>query len=304
MKEFYSNGKLLITGEYLVLDGAQAFALPTLFGQSMKVIAIAEKYIYWTCYDADNTIWMNEKIAIKDVLSDTIIEGNNYASTLINVLRAAHYQNNKLLSGNGGFKVEARLTFPRLWGLGTSSTWINNVAQWFEINPYQLLRQSFGGSGYDIACAKHNYSILYQLTEVDYPTVKEVKFNPPFLDKLYFVYLNQKQSSKDGIAKYKEKKGNIDSEIEKITIISEIIWQTDSFAEFSLLLQEHENIIAKIIQQQSIHQQLFSDFSGTIKSLGAWGGDFILVASEENPTDYFVSKGYSTILKYNEIIKK
>jgi hypothetical protein len=28
-KKFYSNGKLLITGEYLVLDGAKAFALPT-----------------------------------------------------------------------------------------------------------------------------------------------------------------------------------------------------------------------------------------------------------------------------------
>jgi hypothetical protein len=26
-KTFYSNGKLLITGEYLVLDGATAFAL-------------------------------------------------------------------------------------------------------------------------------------------------------------------------------------------------------------------------------------------------------------------------------------
>ena len=30
---FYSNGKLLITGEYVVLDGAKALALPTKFGQ-------------------------------------------------------------------------------------------------------------------------------------------------------------------------------------------------------------------------------------------------------------------------------
>ena len=36
-KEFYSNGKLLITGEYLVLDGAKAFALPTKFGQNLIV---------------------------------------------------------------------------------------------------------------------------------------------------------------------------------------------------------------------------------------------------------------------------
>ena len=34
---FYSNGKLLITGEYLVLDGAKAFALPTKFGQKLTI---------------------------------------------------------------------------------------------------------------------------------------------------------------------------------------------------------------------------------------------------------------------------
>ena len=36
-KTFYSNGKLLITAEYLVLDGAKAFALPTKFGQNLII---------------------------------------------------------------------------------------------------------------------------------------------------------------------------------------------------------------------------------------------------------------------------
>ena len=36
-KTFYSNGKLLITGEYLVLDGAKALALPTKYGQYLTV---------------------------------------------------------------------------------------------------------------------------------------------------------------------------------------------------------------------------------------------------------------------------
>ena len=34
---YYSNGKLLITGEYLVLDGAEALALPTKFGQNLII---------------------------------------------------------------------------------------------------------------------------------------------------------------------------------------------------------------------------------------------------------------------------
>ena len=44
---------------------------------------------------------------------------------------------------------------------------------------------------------------------------------------------------------------------------------------------EHENIIASATLQEPIHQSFFSAYSeGKIKSLGAWGGDFILVTSK------------------------
>ena len=45
--EFYSNGKLLLTGEYLVLDGANAFAVPTKFGQNLIVEKIVEPQLIW-----------------------------------------------------------------------------------------------------------------------------------------------------------------------------------------------------------------------------------------------------------------
>ena len=46
MSQFYSHGKLLITGEYLVLDGAKALAVPTVFGQDLSVKKmIPTKYI-------------------------------------------------------------------------------------------------------------------------------------------------------------------------------------------------------------------------------------------------------------------
>jgi len=47
---------------------------------------------------------------------------------------------------------------------------------------------------------------------------------------------------------------------------------------------------------------LFSDFSGSIKSLGAWGGDFVLVAHSENPTAYFKEKGYEVIFSYHQMV--
>jgi len=36
-QSFYGNGKLLLSAEYFVLDGAVALALPTKLGQSLHV---------------------------------------------------------------------------------------------------------------------------------------------------------------------------------------------------------------------------------------------------------------------------
>ena len=53
---------------------------------------------------------------------------------------------------------------------------------------------------------------------------------------------------------------------------------------------------------KTVKEALFPDFKGILKGLGAWGGDFILAISKENPKDYFASKGYETIIPYSEMI--
>jgi len=301
--EFYSNGKLLISGEYVVLDGALAFALPTKFGQSLHVEPIDEPVLYWTSYDVDGEVWMEEKVDLVHVVQETNLEGSAYLRTLISVLRVAHRLNPLVLAQSGGFKVVSRLTFPRLWGLGTSSTWINNVAQWFEINPYQLLRESFGGSGYDIACAQYDCALFYQVIDPLNPMVHLLEFEPVFTDQLYFVYLNQKQSSKTAIAAYKAKKGGLQKKIQRITEISKALSTTTEVTVFKALLVEHEKIMSVILDTPPIQERLFADFNGVIKSLGAWGGDFVLVVSQEDPTDYFQAKGYHTMVTYQAMIK-
>ena len=67
-KTFYSNGKLLITGEYLVLNGAKALALPTKFGQSLEVSSIEEKKIIWTSLDFDKSIWFETELTFEDIV--------------------------------------------------------------------------------------------------------------------------------------------------------------------------------------------------------------------------------------------
>ena len=71
-KEFYSNGKLLVTGEYVVLDGALALAIPTKFGQTMKVAPTTGNVIHWKSYDADGS-FKGDVITLHKNIAPTII---------------------------------------------------------------------------------------------------------------------------------------------------------------------------------------------------------------------------------------
>jgi mevalonate kinase len=299
---FYSNGKLLITGEYLVLDGAKAFALPTKMGQNLIVTTVNEpNRIYWKSFDFDQSVWFEGILNTSDVISNQPVDGeNNTVTVLKKILFEAHQLNPNILPYKG-FSVETNLTFPRCWGLGTSSTLINNIGQWFKIDSFELLKNSFGGSGYDIANAQNNTPISYQLI-AGKPTVTKVIFKPDFTKNIYFLYLNQKQNSKAAIATYYSKQQNIQKakgEIDAIT--NEIINGTDQ-VRFEYLLQKHEEILSDVLEMDTVQERLFSDFEGTIKSLGAWGGDFVLVVSYFNPKRYFEERGFTTLLPYHEMI--
>ena len=306
MQTFLSNGKLLLTAEYVVLDGAKALALPTTLGQSLNVETIEGSKIIWNSLDENGKLWYEETF---DILNEGVIltsatnqKDNSISIRLIQILSAAKKLNPHFLSATQRFKVTTKLDFPREWGLGTSSTLINNIAQWANVDPYQLLKLTFGGSGYDIACAQHNSPITYQLKN-DTPEVFTVDFNPECKAHLYFVYLNKKQDSRTGIAHYKNNMFDLSNTINSINAITEAMLSCTSLDEFERLIQQHETIISKVTNQTKVKDLLFSDFNGSIKSLGAWGGDFILVASKENPKAYFESKGYTTILNYSDIIK-
>jgi mevalonate kinase len=197
--------------------------------------------------------------------------------------------------------VETKLTFPKFWGLGTSSTLINNIAKWLGIDAFELLQNSFGGSGYDIACAQNDSAIIYQLKDGK-PIVTPILYNPTFADKIYFVYLNKKQNSKAAIASYYNNQGNSNRLIPTIDKITNTIINVTEPGDFALALQKHEIELSDILEMQTVKEALFPDFDGVIKSLGAWGGDFVLVISKHNPTDYFNERGYPTVIPYKEMI--
>jgi mevalonate kinase len=301
MQQYYSNGKLLITGEYLILDGAKGLALPTKFGQDLSVKKINYPELAWESIDKNNTTWFSIKFQLPDLTIENLNEESQISLTLQKILREAQKLNPKFLNKNTGYQVKTKLTFQRNWGLGSSSTLINNVAQWADVNAFDLLKNSFDGSGYDIACAQNKSPILYQLQD-NKPVIETIKFNPKYKDQLYFVYLNKKQNSNEGIKKYKEYIGNISAIAEEISQITNEILHCKALLDFENILMEHEKIISAVVQQKPIQEVLFSDYFGQIKSLGAWGGDFILATGNDETPKYFKNKGFRTIITYQNMI--
>lgn len=312
MNKYYSNGKLLLTGEYVVLDGAISLAVPTSFGQDLTVESIEQPQLIWGSFDHKNECWFEAvfdlpKLRLVNATFNSHQEGSSefIAETLLKILQEARNLNPDFLQTDKGFVVKTHLTFPRDWGLGSSSTLINNIAQWAHVDSYNLLWNSFSGSGYDIACAKHNEPIFYHLIDQK-PKVEPVTFDPDFKESLFFVHLNLKQNSREGIKRYKEKRGfdklSLTENINQISGVSQQMVNAKKLSDFEKLIEEHESIIASIIELPKVKDKLFPDYYGSIKSLGAWGGDFVLVTGNENTPNYFKEKGYTTILSYSEMV--
>ncbi len=302
MKQYRSNGKLLLTAEYLVLDGAKALAVPSKFGQELTIEKTKHQTIAWTSYDEYKQIWFSNHFVV-DESDITAIDKVDLAVSdrLIQIFNAARQLNPDFLNLNQGFKINSHQDFNRLWGLGSSSALINNISEWAKIDPYELLNLTFGGSGYDIACAQHHTPILYTLKE-NKRSVTAIDFYPSFKEHLYFVYLNKKQNSRDGITTYRSNTSSKAPLIKDINAITDGILACESLEEFNTLIQSHERIISSIIHMPPVKEQYFKDFKGSIKSLGAWGGDFVLVSSVTDPTTYFERHGFNTIIPYTDMV--
>ncbi len=291
-----------------MLEGASALAVPTKFGQDLSVEKIKEPQLIWGSFTNTGDCWFEAVFELPKLRlvqatfnSDSDGSADFIAETLQDILLESRKLNPEFLKSEHGFQVKTNLTFPRDWGLGTSSTLINNIAKWAKIDAFQLLWNSFSGSGYDIANAQYNSPILYEVKNQK-PVIQKVDFIPSFSDQLFFVHLNKKQDSKDGIARFKEKREKTNNEIQLVSEISRQLIKQQKLSEFEKLIHEHEKIISSIIELPTVKESIFPDYFGTLKSLGAWGGDFILATGNKDTPQYFKTKGYTTILRYSDMV--
>jgi mevalonate kinase len=298
-KTYRAQGKLLLTGEYFVLDGTLALALPTKMGQRFEILESINTGLTWESYDRDGNCWFSASYATPDL---DVIQSNQaeVALRLQQILQQAFLHSTLSTEALSGCNIQAHLEFSRHWGLGSSSTLISFLADLTGVNPYQLLEATFGGSGYDLACAQATGPILYQNK-----TAQPVQFQPAFAEQLYFVYLGKKQNSREGIQRYRAL-GQITLEtIEAVNQLTHDFLNSPDLDAFESNIVHHETLVAKTLNLPRAQELWFSDFWGQIKSLGAWGGDFVLATSNREEAEtkvYFQAKGFDVVLSYAEMV--
>jgi len=304
---WYAHGKLLITGEYLVMQGARALAIPVNRGQYLQVVsASAEKdaRLLWSANKPDG-LWFQAEYTLP-ALKILYTTDNSLAEKLVKILTVIRSLSPAFLDGRQSFKVETRLEFDTEFGFGSSSTLVANLSAWANINAFELQRKALGGSGYDVACAQVETPIFYQLTDGK-PVVETANWSPLFKERIYFVWLGQKQRSDESIKRFKKQAVYNEKDIREISDIGEKLVKTKNLTDFEELLQQHEKIMSQILGIPTVQEKLFKDHPGIVKSLGAWGGDFVLVTSHETDDVFrkeMKNRGFNTLFSWKELTLK
>tara|TARA_B100001057_G_scaffold155176_2_gene155375 strand:- start:4706 stop:5611 length:906 start_codon:yes stop_codon:yes gene_type:complete len=298
--KFKSNGKLLITSEYLVMKGAMALAIPAKLDQELNVISTNSDFVNWKSFNKNNQIWYEEKFFLDKGNLIYNSQKNKMSDLIVHLFDYIHTFNSPEKSIGNEFIW--KINFDRNWGLGSSSTLINNLSKWAKVNPYKLLFSVFNGSGYDIACCDKSNPIIFQKKD-GYLTISNTTFNPNFLNNLFLIFLNKKQDTQKSIQNFLKTDESFSEGINQINEIVHEIENVKNITTFESLIERHEKIIANILQTPTIQNEKFPDYNnGVIKSLGSWGGDFILASGDEKSIDYFKEKGFNTIKKISDLL--
>lgn len=296
-KQIHASGKLMLTGEYAVLDGALSWAVPTVYGQNLSAIPSPGAGLKWQSTNSKGEAWFRGLWDSQGkLLNQNDIE---VAETLHRLLMKAQDLNSNPFDG---WSVETQLEFPNEWGLGSSSSLVALLAHWLEVNPYELFYNTLTGSGYDVAVAYENAGVLFELNNSK-PKYEVTQHKPVFADQIYFAYSGKKQNSHREVKSYSQ----LDTEarqslVKPISELTQKMHTTSNFHEFTSCMKEHEQILGTILERDVL-QKTLPNLSGTVKHLGAWGGDFFMLATEDlRDLERLKTEGIDTIFSWNELI--
>lgn len=292
---YFSPGKLLLSGEYLVLRGARCLSLPTRFGQHLQVEAVDEPHIAWCVRDQEDRIVYESSWTLDGRLIGS--SGAAWDEQVGRTLKAVLKQGKQ----ERGVRLRFQLDHPSEWGLGSSATLVANIARATQLDALELFFATQMGSGYDVATSFQAVPLIYWL-ENGVGRWEKVDFDPPFKAHLFFVYLGQKQDSASEVTRFSA----LDipsSDVSAVSDWTDIMHGSQRLEHFAEACRSHEALLSRLIHRPMVQDRLFPDFPGVVKSLGAWGGDFVMAAADEPSAaeTYFNKKGYPICLSFSDI---
>lgn len=269
----------MLCGEYAVLCGAMAIAFPTKFRQCMEVeYSAGTGLIHWQSYDFDGFQWLRCSFHPDEDFQNHPLR--NVLQPIQAMLRLIRQNKPEVLPAEQDVTFRVKASFRKEWGLGSSSALIANIARWSGTDPWELMQVSFPGSGYDVAVAFHGKALTYRLEEGQRPTIRFIDYIPAWLEHFKVVFTGKKINSRDSVNENKPLFHRLEPHVDELDRMARSLLTAENAAEACELLRRYEGILASELKLEP-GAGLFPVYTGTIKSLGAWGGDALLVEYRE-----------------------
>ncbi|MFW6224571.1 MAG: GYDIA family GHMP kinase, partial [Bacteroidota bacterium] len=287
-EKYYSHGKFLITGEYLVMAGADALVLPLNKGQYLTATICDSDQLKWESWYAGE-LWF---MASYHPESFQLLEASdNTRGAWISVLLKAASELSKKRKHLKNTLIKTELEFHPEWGMGSSSTLITNISYLFDVSAFDLYARVAKGSAFDIAAALSVFPFKYRLQRKN-RQVFPVRLPGLFYDHAFFIYLGEKADSQAAVEDFSLFNRDLKMPVKYISEITGQFTELDSVEEMSRITGEHEAFMIEVLGLDSPLGR-FADYPYGMKSLGAWGGDFIMAVhpgSKHDVENYFKHK--------------
>lgn len=272
----------MLAGEYAVLSGVEALALPVRAGQWQHVWEMPAKGVsklVWQSKDVDGNVWFECRVDT-DIMH--ISETNNqvYADTLLRLLMHIKDQKAELFL-HKNIRIETECEFDRSFGLGSSSTLVCNLAKWSGVDAQELQQRVFGGSGYDVAVGNLGRPLVYWL-ENNESNWSSWQLPADFTQNWYLAFPGEKQNSRESLSSVKTQLEKMSSDIallQQMNACIQAIKTPRSLPMLEAMLEMWQALLSQRLDLPRPYETLgVSPVKGGLcKYLGAWGGDVLLI---------------------------
>ena len=306
MQTYFAPGKILLAGEYTVLLGLEALAVPVKQGQWLEFFAFSTpenqpRILYFKAIDSEGLTWIENRYDLEEQvwLEPTTPELEPFSKVLTKVP-------DEFWEENRSYRLETRLEFGRETGLGSSSTFIALMAECFRLDPQKLQEEIFKGSGYDVAIACLGKPITFWRNEQG-AHYRSWNIQPKLTEDWRVVFLGEKVDSRKSASAILETLANMLSEPfykQQFERVLNIVRDADNTQSIEAALEMYQLLLAQLLDMNTPYKEfnLTPVKQGLCKWLGAWGGDMILVNNTlfEKELDFF--SDFESV-RWNELVK-